>query len=205
MTYHNILIAPANQIPEELLRLLFVFRHEVFVTRLGWVPPRGTEEVDFFDTLGPVHAICQDRHGSIVAAARLLPTSGPTMLRDIFPDLLGGTACPSDDRIWEISRFALCPSPGPAARHRHILLEFVHALFRFAQSGGIHRLVAVSDTRLERLVSAATGLALSRLAPPQQLGSCRAVAGFADVTDTACSYLADRLNAPSGTSERTAA
>ncbi len=38
---------------------------------------------------------------------RLLPTTGPYMLRDVFPQLLHGVAAPAAADTWEISRFAV--------------------------------------------------------------------------------------------------
>lgn len=200
MTYPAITILPAAELPHELLRNLFTFRHAVFVDRLGWVPPRGAEEVDFFDTLNPVHVLCRDGDGAILATARLLPMSGPSMLRDVFPTLLGDTPCPNDAGTLEISRFALRPATGTRTSHRHILLTLTERLFRFAQHRGIRRLVAVSDTRLERMVTQATGLPLHRLAPPQRLGNGWAMAGWADVSEAACALLAarSRTGQPSG-------
>lgn len=190
MTYPVITVRHTTELSSELLRCLFVFRHEVFVDRLAWVPPRGGEEVDFFDALNPVHAICQDGNGAIFAAARLLPMTGPSMLRDVFPALLGDTPCPDDAGTWEISRFALRPTTGTRAGHRRVLLALTERLFHFAQARGIQRLVAVSDTRLERMVTQATGLPLRRLSPPQRLGNDWAVAGWADVSEAACTALA---------------
>lgn len=182
MTHVSLTLRFSTDISPRLLRDVFAFRHDVFVRRLGWVPPRGLEEVDFFDTLNPVHAICQTHGGEIVAAARLLPMDGPSMLRDVFPNLLGSAPCPADRLTWEISRFALRLAGGRGL-HREALLTLTDGLVRFANDQGATRLVAVSDTRLERLVTATTGIPLVRLAPPQKVGNCMAVVGCADVNE----------------------
>ncbi|KAA0677299.1 conjugal transfer protein TraI [Azospirillum brasilense] len=193
MNHQISFLKQSNQIPPDLLRRLFEFRHEVFVQRLGWVPARGAEEVDYFDTLGPHYAVCQDQDGQVIAGARLLPMAGPSMLRDVFPALLGDRPCPQDEGTWEISRFALRPTRGDRTAHRRALLSLVGRMLDFAVDRGIHRLVAVSDTRLERLVADATGLPIHRLSSPQRIGTDWAVAGWTDVSTAARAALADRL------------
>lgn len=83
-------------------------RYRVFKQRLDWnVAVSGDMEVDEFDVLRPVHLLNRSNAGSIQGCVRLLPSSGPTMLRDTFPILLDGQPAPRSDRIWESSRFAL--------------------------------------------------------------------------------------------------
>ncbi len=48
---------------------------------------------------------------------RLLPTTGPYMLADVFPQLLRGEDPPKAEHIWEISRFAVL-SPDDPNRER---------------------------------------------------------------------------------------
>lgn len=83
-------------------------RYRVFKQRLGWnVEVSGEMEVDEFDVLRPVHLLNRSNAGRIQGCVRLLPSTGPTMLRDTFPILLDGQPAPRSDRIWESSRFAL--------------------------------------------------------------------------------------------------
>jgi N-acyl-L-homoserine lactone synthetase len=48
-----------------------------------------------------------DDEDRIQGCVRLLPTTGPTMLRDTFPLLLDGQPAPASDTIWESSRFGV--------------------------------------------------------------------------------------------------
>jgi acyl homoserine lactone synthase len=60
--------------------------------------------------------------GVFRAAYGLLPTAGPTMLRDTFPALLDGQAALASDAIWETSRFGvdLCTREAKTAgEHRN--------------------------------------------------------------------------------------
>jgi acyl homoserine lactone synthase len=67
-------------------------RYRVFKQRLGWdVQASGDMEVDEFDALGPCYLLQRSADGTIAGCVRLLPTTGPTMLRDTFGALLDGS------------------------------------------------------------------------------------------------------------------
>ena len=69
-------------------------RYRIFKERLGWdVQVSGDMEVDEFDACLPVYLLQRNEDGHIQGCVRLLPTTGPTMLRDTFPALLDGQAC----------------------------------------------------------------------------------------------------------------
>ena len=86
-------------------------RKRVFVDRLKWdVPHDGTFEQDQYDTDQADYLILQDsqshqHHGSV----RLLPTTGPHMLGEVFPFLCDGPV-PKGPRIREITRLVVSPS-----------------------------------------------------------------------------------------------
>src|ERR1044072_154893 len=66
-------------------------RYRVFKLRLDWdVKVEGDLERDHFDDLHPVYLLQRGHDGRVSGCARLLPTLGPTMLRDTFPALLHG-------------------------------------------------------------------------------------------------------------------
>ncbi|SDD35016.1 acyl homoserine lactone synthase [Bradyrhizobium brasilense] len=68
-------------------------RCRVFKGRLDWnVRINGEMELDEFDILRPVHLLYRSAKGRIEGCVRLLPSMGPTMLRDTFPILLDGSA-----------------------------------------------------------------------------------------------------------------
>src|SRR3977135_3686623 len=83
-------------------------RKTVFKDRLGWdVTLSGELEVDEYDAVGPSSVLSRDRHGSLNGCVRLLPTTGPNMLRDIFPSFVTKAAVPRGKQVWEASRFAV--------------------------------------------------------------------------------------------------
>jgi acyl homoserine lactone synthase len=164
---------------------MFRLRHEVFKERLEWdVGSRAGKERDMFDDLDPVYIVCESG-GEVLASWRLLPTTGPYMLKDVFPELLYGMPAPAAPDVWEISRFAVSKkitgneSLGTVNTVTNLLLE---QLFTFAARRKISRIVAVADVRFERVLKRA-GLLTQRFGPPLQIGVTKAISGFADVSE----------------------
>ncbi len=89
---------------------MFRMRAEVFSGRLDWeVSLENGREIDSFDTEDTLYLLTLDEQsGQLRGAVRLLPTTGPNILRDIFSVLLPGGAVESP-LIWESSRFAVNP------------------------------------------------------------------------------------------------
>jgi N-acyl-L-homoserine lactone synthetase len=64
-------------------------RAAVFHERLAWpVTVLDGWERDGFDELNPLYVLVTTRDGTVRGSARLLPTTGPNMLADVFCDLL---------------------------------------------------------------------------------------------------------------------
>lgn len=92
-------------------------RYRIFKERLGWdVQVSGDMEIDKFDACRPVYLLQRTEDSGVQGCVRLLPTTGPTMLRDTFPALLDGDAAPTSDSIWESS--ASASTSVPARRRR---------------------------------------------------------------------------------------
>jgi acyl homoserine lactone synthase len=163
---------------------MFRLRHEVFRERLNWdVGSMHGRERDQFDDLEAVYIVCE-QDGEVLGSWRLLPTLGPYMLKDVFPELLHGEAAPQASDVWEISRFAVSKrvagndSLGTIRAVTQLLLD---QLFTFAAKRNLSRIVAVSDVRFERILKR-SGLVTERFGPPMQIGVTQAVAGWADVS-----------------------
>ncbi|MER9612224.1 acyl-homoserine-lactone synthase [Mesorhizobium sp. M0312] len=159
-------------------------RYRVFRDRLDWdVSFSGGYEVDPFDALRPHYLLLRGPTGRIDGCVRLLPTTGPTMLRDSFCALLADRSAPEDPRVWESSRFAL-DLPPSAPKQAGIAIgtyELFAGMVEFGLSRGLRSIVTVTDLRIERILRRA-GWPLERLSDPQTIGNTRAVAGYLDVS-----------------------
>jgi acyl homoserine lactone synthase len=142
----------------DMLDSMFRLRTAVFSDRLGWeVDCVQGREIDRFDDLDPTYMVVRDRLQPNVALGcwRLLPTSGPYMLRDIFPELLDDRPAPDDPRVWEISRYAIAAS-GHATGRRfgfgEISVAMWRRLFSFSREAGVDAFVGVTSIAVERMV-----------------------------------------------------
>jgi N-acyl-L-homoserine lactone synthetase len=163
------------------------YRHQVFVQRLGWkLRCRDGLEYDQYDRADTVYIVAQERKsGEIRGTARLLPTTAPYLLRDVFPQLLHGLPAPSSPDIWELSRFAAVDlrSPAPAEREQFSLqtsAALLHAVLTCAAKHGAHQLVTVSPIGVEQLLSRA-GFVVSCIAPPVTVDRARLLACWIEV------------------------
>ena len=160
-------------------------RYRVFKGRLDWdVQFSGDMEIDEFDALHPAYLIQRARDNRVQGCVRLLPSTGPNMLRDTFPVLLDGEAAPASPSIWESSRFALdLPPDTPKATHglATATYELFAGMIEFGLSRQLTEIVTVTDARMERILRRA-GWSLRRIGKPRALGSTLAVAGYLDVS-----------------------
>jgi N-acyl-L-homoserine lactone synthetase len=176
-------------------------RYRVFKERLAWdVQISGNMEIDEYDTLRPVYLVQRAKDEGIQGCVRLLPSTGPTMLRDTFSVLLDGAPAPASSDIWESSRFALdIPADAPKAAHglAGATYELFAGMIEFGLSRQITEIVTVTDARMERILRRA-GWPLRRIGKARPLGDTLAVAGYLEISARAlaCVYSAGGLRGP---------
>jgi acyl homoserine lactone synthase len=158
-------------------------RKEVFKDRLGWdVSVSGELEFDEFDALGPSYLLSMDRFGTLNGCVRLLPTTGPNMLRDIFPSFVTKGAVPRGERVWEASRFAVDRNATTAeAGLSQTTYDLLIGVLKFGLSNGISTIACVVDVRMERILRR-SGWQLERLGLAHRIGNTVAMAGQLDVS-----------------------
>jgi len=203
---HPVLVHNAKTRPVASASLLDNMHHlrcRVFRDRLKWdIHCENNRDIDFYDRLNPVYAIATPDRRTATGCWRILPTTGPNMLRDIFPQLVEKGAVPEGEQIWEISRFAvdtLTPTYESLASLHATTSELLIKLVEFGLNNGIRNFVAASDVRFERILKR-SGLTVKRLGAVQRIGKTPAVSGYIDVTQEQLDQLyevADRVAAES--------
>lgn len=143
-----------DELPPDIHRRLGVFRHKVFVERLHWEIPGvhqdATSEWDEFNGANTVHLVALSGGGEVCGCARLMPTTGPYLLRNVFPELAGPCPLPSSPSVWEMSRFAGSGLPDRRTGSTSGMSLFPYAM-ALALSFGATRVIGVVSRPVARL------------------------------------------------------
>jgi N-acyl-L-homoserine lactone synthetase len=133
--------ADRSTYPDQLAAM-YRARKQVFVDRLRWEVPvvDGEFEIDQFDTEGAVYFLAIAADGTQLGSARLLPSTAPHLLSDVFPHLCE-RGVPRGDDVWEITR--MCTAPG-LAEPRAVRQRLMVGMVEFALLNGIRRYTLVS-------------------------------------------------------------
>lgn len=155
-------------------------RKAVFIDELGWrLNSEAGIEIDSYDSEDVIYLIeADDPRAPVTGSARLLPTTRPHLLGDIFADLCANDV-PCGPNIWEATRF--CPAPGMAAPGRRaLLLRMIAAIIETGLLFGIERVSFVASAALAPLAERA-GWSIAALGPSQRKGRERLKAFIADI------------------------
>lgn len=142
----------------ELLDEMFKVRAKVFKERLDWeVIVKDGREKDEFDDLNPLYLFSVDENNNLQGCLRLLPTTGPNMLRDVFSILIPEGKIESP-LIWESSRFCINPdivhknSENEKTFVNDVTIELLAGIAEIGLAAGLEFVVTVYDARMARLL-----------------------------------------------------
>lgn len=134
-------------------------RTRIFRDRMGWdvqINDHGLE-VDQFDLPEAIYLLACDERDRVIGSWRLLPSTGPTMIRDVWPDFLETIDMPASETVWEASRFGVnmidpCSLEDGLARLNQITAHMFCALTELCIHCGIERIYTMYDMRIARLL-----------------------------------------------------
>jgi acyl homoserine lactone synthase len=164
----------ASSHPREM-DAMFRSRARTFSDRLGWeVKVQDDYERDRFDDENPLYLISVNPEtGEYWGSLRLLPTTGPNMLRDVFPQLLEEAEIIESATIWESSRIhvanAKVPLPRRNGRVSYVLAELILGIAEVSLIAGLTQIVTVTDWRFLRILKMA-GWDPQIIGRPQRIG-----------------------------------
>jgi acyl-homoserine lactone synthase len=102
----HVISAANRHLYEDVLEQHFRLRHEIFVEERKWEALRKPDgrEIDAYDNEDAIYLLALDNR-RVLGGCRLYPTTKPTMMSEVFPNLAAVRGCPVDPQIWEWSRF----------------------------------------------------------------------------------------------------
>jgi acyl homoserine lactone synthase len=161
----------------DALASMHQLRRAVFSERLGWsVTVVNGLELDQFDLPEAHYLVHYAPDGRVNACTRLLPTTGPNLLADVFPELVDGELPRAPD-IWESTRFCADQTTAPA----NIAAVLMAGMLEFGLFTGLRAYVSVSDIRMEPIMRRA-GWNPIRLGRTTETGTDTAAAEWLEVS-----------------------
>jgi acyl homoserine lactone synthase len=161
----------------DALASMHQLRRAVFSERLGWsVTVVNGLELDQFDLPEAHYLVHYAADGRVNACTRLLPTTGPYLLADVFPELVDGEMPRAHD-IWESTRFCADQATAPG----NIAAVLMAGMLEFGLFTGLRGYVSVSDIRMEPIMRRA-GWNPVRLGRTTETGTDTAAAEWLEVS-----------------------
>ncbi|SFL74875.1 acyl-homoserine-lactone synthase [Rugamonas rubra] len=186
----NVISGKAETLSAALMADMASYRYKVFIETLGWeLETRNRQEVDQFDHDDTLYVVSKDEAGHINGCARLLPTSSPYLLGEVFPQLMNGAPVPCSPDVWELSRFAAVDFEQQASSaldqfSAGFSIQLLHQAIACAKAHGARRLITVSPIGIERLLRRG-GIHAHRAGPPMIVGGHPIFACWIELGDEA--------------------
>lgn len=170
----------------DIFEQMYRLRARQFSERRGWrVTVQDGLEKDRFDDMNPLYICVVSETRQLLASLRLLPTTGPHMLSDVFPEVMGEAGIIRHPLILESSRFCVDTKAATEFGSEGINLvtrELLFGLFSTAQAVGMKNIISVYDVFVERILRRA-GCDFDRLGPVVKYDDLKTVGGLFDVSD----------------------
>jgi acyl homoserine lactone synthase len=164
---------------------MFRLRARVFQDRMGWdVAVTNGLEKDEFDALDPAYVIALDDDYRVIGCARLLQTTGPHMLSDVFHAILDGEPPLRSATMWESTRFCVDRETLAGRRGKHTVArtttELMCGILEYAQASGISDIITVIDPVMDRILHRSDNAPYDYVGRTAEMGKVRALAALID-------------------------
>ncbi len=179
----------------DILESYFHLRHQIYVVERKWMALDRPDkrEIDQFDTDDTVYLLAMEGT-SIVAGMRLVPTTSPTLLSDVFPELSLNAPVRRTD-VMELSRIFV-------VRHRRgehsgprVEAIIRAATMEYAMSLGLSAFTIVLETWwLPRLLD--EGWRARPLGVPKDIDGMSTAAVFVEINDEAWMSICRQRDVP---------
>jgi acyl homoserine lactone synthase len=166
-----------------LLLSIFQLRHRVFNQRLNWdVSSINGYEADKFDTQQTNYIITTDSENNVNGCVRILPTTAPYMLSEIFPFLWqSDSPLPCTSNIYELSRFAFDKGQNVKGYgFSSLVINLLRNLFSYAKNNNIDKYVFVTTAAIERMLKM-QGVSIERVGHTVSMHNAKALVLFMNI------------------------
>ncbi len=182
----------------DLLDQSFRLRKRVFADHLRWnVTVSGPYERDRYDELHPAYLIwCSDDRQVLYGSVRLMPTTGPTLLYDVFRETFPNACDLVAPGIWEGTRMCIDEETVarnfPDMRPDRAFCLLLLALCEVALDHGIDTLISNYEPHMRRFYERA-GAEFDELGRADGYGRFAVCCGAFEVSQRVCSQMRLRL------------
>ena len=180
---HILTAQNAEEYPD-LMEKVWRFRHRQFVERLGWNELRSDDgrEMDCFDTEDAIHIVAVSGD-TIVGYTRLLRTSRPHLLSDVYPEIMQGNDWPRAENVYEWTR---CIADDKAARFGDVQAShmLITGVLEFCLLSGIKGMIVETHPKLVTWMLE-TGYQVQTLNTPQMINNVPVVPVYIAATRAA--------------------
>jgi acyl-homoserine lactone synthase len=127
---------------------MFRIRHDIYVNRRGWkaLAREDQREIDQFDTEEAVYLLGLDELGHVTSGLRLVPTTRPHLIRDVFPHAVTWGRIPCDEKIYEFTRYFIVNEKSGVLKKRRAAGELLCAMFEYGLSAGLTHFSLLCDS-----------------------------------------------------------
>lgn len=131
----------------DALRQMYERRYEIFVNRRGWKDLARDDglEKDQFDGKNAIYLLSIRDNGVVDGGLRLLPTTGPHLLADVFPHFVAGDV-PRGPGIYEMTRYFTIRDRTQRNRMRWVAGELLCSMFEYCLANGGEWITTMLDT-----------------------------------------------------------
>jgi acyl-homoserine lactone synthase len=135
---------------KDALQDMFHLRHRIFVERMGWEALRKPDrlERDQFDTGDAIYLLLTQDAGAVIGTHRMLPTTGPPLFSDVFPNLCSVKGVQRGERILELTRTCVDEEALDRAAMEKARKRLMVGLFEFCLRAGYEKFTLLTPTDL---------------------------------------------------------
>ncbi|SLN45845.1 Acyl-homoserine-lactone synthase [Roseovarius albus] len=171
-----------------ILDEMYQLRARVFSDRMGWdVKITNGREIDEFDDQNPAYVVQLDEDLNVTGCARLLQTTGPHMLSDVFSDILCGEPPLRSALMWESTRFCVDHDRldhGKGGKSiAHATCELMVGILEYARTAGIEDIVTVIDPIMNRILKRSDNAPYDYVGETVGMGKVKAMAALLECSE----------------------